>query len=143
MGSGIKVKDVMVKRIITMDAKKSISDAANRMKDREIGSVIIINAKKQAVGIVTERDIVRRAVAKGMSHKEPVSKIMSKSIFTIAPDTELEIAAKMMVKNGIKRLPVIDKKGDLVGIISDDDMAKAWPGLIDLAEEKGYLKGET
>jgi CBS domain-containing protein len=133
----------MVKRIITMDAKKSIADAAKRMKDREIGSVIIINAKRQAVGIVTERDIVRRAVAKGMGHNEPVSKIMSKSIFTTAPDTEVEMAAKMMVKNGIKRLPVIDRKGALVGIISDDDMAKAWPGLIDLAEEKGYLKGET
>jgi CBS domain-containing protein len=140
MGSGIRVKDVMVKRIVTMDAKRSIADAAKKMKEREIGSVIVVNAKRQAVGIVTERDIVRRAVAKGIAYKEPLSKIMSKAIFTIAPDTELENAARMMVKNDVKRLPVIDKKGALVGIISDDDMAKAWPGLIDLAEEKGYLK---
>jgi CBS domain-containing protein len=143
MGSGIKVKDVMVKKIITMDAKKSIADAAKMMKKHEIGSVIIVNAKKQAIGIVTERDMVRRAVAKGMDSKAPLSGIMSKAIFTTAPDTEIENAARMMIRNGVKRLPVIDRKGVLVGIISDDDMAKAWPGLIDLAEEKGYLKGET
>jgi CBS domain-containing protein len=143
MGSGITVKDVMVKKIITMDAKRSIADAARMMKKHEIGSVIIVNGRKQAIGIVTERDMVRKAMAKEMSPKEPLSRIMSKAIYTIAPETELEDAARVMIGNGVRRLPVIDKKGVLVGIISDDDMSKAWPGLIGLAEEKGYLKGET
>ncbi|MCX6774194.1 MAG: CBS domain-containing protein [Candidatus Micrarchaeota archaeon] len=143
MGSGIKVKDVMVKRIITMDANKAIAEAAKKMAQNEIGSVIIINDKKEVKGIVTERDLVRRVIAKGIdAKKEKVGKIMTRGIVTVSPDMEIEKAAKLMIKEGVKKLPVIDKKGILIGIISEDDMSKAWPGLIDIAEERGYLKAE-
>jgi CBS domain-containing protein len=143
MGSGIKVKDVMVKRIITMDANRSIAEAAKKMTQNEVGSVIIINNKKEIKGIITERDLVRRAIAKGIdTRKEKASKIMTRGIVTVSPELEIEKAAKLMIREKVKRLPVIDKKGILIGIISEDDMSKAWPGLIDVAEERGYLKAE-
>jgi CBS domain-containing protein len=143
MGSGIKVKDVMVKRIITMDASKAIAEAAKKMAQNEVGSVIIINDKKEIKGIVTERDLVRRVIAKGIdAKKEKVGKIMTRGIVTVSPDMEIEKAAKLMIREKVKKLPVIDKKGILIGIISEDDMSKAWPGLIDIAEERGYLKAE-
>jgi CBS domain-containing protein len=143
MGSGIKGKDVMIKRIIPIDDNKTIAEAAKKMTQNEIGSVIIIDNKKEIKGIATERDIVRRAVAKGIdAKKEKIAKIMTKGVVTVSPELEIEKAAKLMVKEKVKKLPVIDKKGILIGIISEDDMSRVWPGLIDIAEERGYLKAE-
>jgi CBS domain-containing protein len=113
------------------------------MTQNEVGSVIIIDSKKEIKGIVTERDIVRRAVAKGIDvKKEKLGKIMTRGVVTVSPELEIEKAAKLMVREKVKKLPVIDKKGILIGIISEDDMSRVWPGLIDIAEERGYLKAE-
>jgi len=143
MGSGIKVQDVMVKRIIAMDARKTVAEAARRMAQNEVGSVIVTNDKKEVKGIITERDIVRRVVAKGLDAKRKrLETVMTKGVITVAPEIDLEKAAKLMIRKKVKRLPVIDKKGILIGIISEDDMSRAWPGLIDIAEERGYLKAE-
>jgi len=143
MGSGIKVQDVMVKRIIAMDARKTVAEAARRMAQNEVGSVIVTNDKKEVKGIITERDIVRRVVAKGLDAKRKrLETVMTKGVITVAPEIDLEKAAKLMIRKKVKRLPVIDKKGILIGIISEDDMSRAWPGLIDIAEEREYLKAE-
>ena len=138
MGSNIKVGDIMIKNIITIEKVSSIVDAAKLMKENSIGSVIITEGNK-AVGIVTERDIVRKAVASGSIDKN-VEDIMSSPIIVITPENSLEEAAKAMRQNKIKRLVVIGEGEELVGIISEDDIVKVLPSLIDLVEEKARIE---
>ena len=138
MGSNIKVGDIMIKNIITIEKGSSIVDAAKLMKENSIGSVIITEGNK-AVGIITERDIVRKAVASGDIEKN-VEDIMSSPIIVITPENSLEEAAKAMRQNKIKRLVVIGEGEELKGIISEDDIVKVLPSLIDLVEEKARIE---
>ncbi len=138
MGSNIKVGDIMIKNIITIEKGSSIVDAAKLMKENSIGSVIITEGNK-AVGIITERDIVRKAVASGDIEKN-VEDIMSSPIIVITPENSLEEAAKAMRQNKIKRLVVIGEGEELKGIISEDDIVKVLPSLIDLVEEKAKIE---
>ena len=101
----------------------TIREAAERMKEVQAGCLLVIN-RGELVGILSERDIVRRAVAEGMSiHKVLVSQIMSKPVVTTSPSALVSSAAKSMLKNRIRRLPV--KKGKkVVGMLTTTDFAK-------------------
>lgn len=136
MGSNIKVGEIMVKNVITIEKGKGIKDAAMLMAHHNIGSVVVVEGKK-AIGILTERDIVRKAVKEGDIEKK-VEDIMSTPIIVIKPDNSIEEAAKAMKENKVKRLVVIDDEENLVGIIAEDDIIKILPSLVDLIEEKAY-----
>lgn len=140
MSSNIKVEDIMVKDVITIEKGKSIVDAAKLMKQNKIGSVVIIE-KKKAVGIITERDLVRKAIADNNISKK-VEELMSKPIIVVRPETSIEDASKVMSENKIKRLLVIDRDDSLLGIITEDDIIKILPSLVDLVEEKAYAYKE-
>ena len=93
------------------------------MSQKEVGDLIVVD-NEIPIGIVTERDFVRRVIAKGRDASDtPVSYVMSKPLITISPDASINVAARKMTKHGIRRLPVLqDHK--LVGIIVVSDFAK-------------------
>lgn len=101
----------------------TIKEAAERMKEVQAGCLVVIHNGK-LVGILSERDIVRRAVAGGVSiQKMVVSKIMSKPVVTTSPSALVSSAAKLMLKNRIRRLPV--RRGNkVVGMLTTTDFAK-------------------
>ncbi len=117
-----KVKDLMTKNVITIDARKTVFEAAELMSDRGVGDLVILDDKSPK-GIVTERDFVRRVVAKRRPLDIKVSEIMSKPLITIDPDAPVKEAARKMVNNRIRRLPVL-KENELVGIIAASDFAR-------------------
>lgn len=129
----------MTKNVITIKTGEGAVRAAQLMKKHRIGSIVVVDSKS-AKGIVTERDIVHRLVAEG---KDPadytVDKVMSKPIRVIKPKSSVEDAAKAMRDNGIKRLPVVNEKNELVGILSEGDIMKIFPAVVDLIEEKARL----
>ena len=102
----------------------SIFTISNLMKEGKVGSIIIMDQNNKPVGIITERDIVRRAVS---DCKDPsitkATEIMSNPLITVEKDTYLYEAAKKMVKNNIRRLPVV-KNNTLVGIVTVTDIIK-------------------
>ncbi|MEM3715519.1 MAG: CBS domain-containing protein, partial [Nitrososphaeria archaeon] len=105
--------------------------------------VIVVDdiKNKKAKGIITERDIVHKLIAKEKDAKKTkVEEIMSKPLRVIKADTPLEEAAKAMRDNKIKRLPVLNEYNELVGIISEGDIMKIFPLVIDLIEEKAALQ---
>ncbi|MEE9474099.1 MAG: CBS domain-containing protein, partial [Candidatus Hydrothermarchaeaceae archaeon] len=108
MDTEILVKEAMTKTIKTVSGDIPVSEAAKTMEKNNIGSVVVVKGKSP-VGIVTERDITYRVVA---LDKKPstvkVSKIMSKSVKTIGPNTTITEASKIMAKYNIRRLPVIE-----------------------------------
>jgi CBS domain-containing protein len=116
------VKDLMTKSVVTIDADKTVAEAAVLMSQNDIGDLIVMN-KNSPVGIVTERDFVRRVLAEGKSRKIKVSEVMTTPLKVIDPEAPIKDAARRMVNRRIRRLPVI-KDNKLVGIITAADFAK-------------------
>ena len=116
------VKDIMTKTVATLEADKTILEAAELMNSKAIGCLIIMDGEAP-VGMVTERDIVRRIVAKKLPYETKVSVIMTKKLVTVDPDMSLKDAARLMSTNKIRRLPVV-KQNKLVGIVVASDFVR-------------------
>ncbi|NYZ74445.1 CBS domain-containing protein [Candidatus Micrarchaeota archaeon] len=142
MGSDLRVGDIMTKKVMVVPFGKTVLDVAKLMKKNSIGSVIVVEDKagKRAKGIITERDIVHKVLAKGVDpYKTTVEDIMSKPLRVVRPDTTIEDAAKAMRENKIKRLPVVNDDNELIGVLSEGDIMKIFPVVIDLIEERAAI----
>jgi CBS domain-containing protein len=116
------VKDLMTKNVVTIDANKTVIEAAALMSEKDIGDLIVME-DNTPVGIVTERDFVRRVLAEGKSANSKVSEVMTSPLKVIDPEAPIKEAARRMVNKRIRRLPVI-KDNKLVGIITAADFAR-------------------
>lgn len=116
------VDTIMVKKVVTCTKDTSIMDAAKKMKDKTISSVVVVEGKKP-IGIVTERDFTKKVVSVNLSSKDnPVTKIMTNPVITIPPETTIYYANDYMQKKKFRRFPVTNKNGELVGIITQRDL---------------------
>jgi CBS domain-containing protein len=130
----LKVEDVMVKEVITIDEDSTVKDAADVMNKFEIGCVIAVR-KGKAMGILTERDLLKRVVAEGKdAAKTKVKDIMTSPLIVAEPSMDLAEAVKLMFKMKIKKLPVVDGKR-LVGLISLTDIARFQPQMISILKQ--------
>lgn len=112
------VSTIMTTRIETINLEDTALKAAKKMKQKNISSLVVVDADEQAVGIVTERDLVREVCVQDGSSKEYIIKnIMSSPIVTIDPDSSIETAANIMMQNRVRHLIVVNEKKTL-GIIS-------------------------
>jgi CBS domain-containing protein len=103
----------------------SIFTISNLMKEGKVSSIIIIDQHTTPVGIITERDLVRRVISDGKDPKiTKATDIMSKPLITVEEDTHLYEVAKKMVKYKIRRLPVVKTNNTLVGIVTVTDIIK-------------------
>ena len=119
----MKVKDVMHRGVTWVDPRTPIQDVARMMRDNDIGSVPI-GENDRLVGIVTDRDIICRGIADGGDLATlKAGDVMSKPIIYCRADDELETAIRVMEKNKIRRLPVIDKNKRLAGILALGDIS--------------------
>lgn len=103
------VKEIM-KPVVGIGPKQTVLEAANLMKESGRGSLLIVD-DKITVGIVTERDLVIRVIAKNLPDTTPVSEVMSTHLITIKADVSLKKAARIMGEHKIRRLPVIENGG--------------------------------
>lgn len=116
-----KVEELMTKHVITVKKGDTVKKVAKTMAADNIGSVIVVEGNK-VTGILTERDLSRKIVAKGLDPtKVKVSEVMSSPVTTITPDTSILAATELLDRKKFKKLPVV-KDGKLVGIISDMDL---------------------
>jgi len=132
----------MTKRVIVVPFGKTILEVAKLMKKNSVGSVIVVEDKegKHAKGIITERDIVYKILAKGSDpYTINAEGIMSKPLRVVRPDTTIEDAARAMRENKIKRLPVVNDDNELIGILSEGDIMKIFPVVVDLIEERAAI----
>ena len=117
------VRDIMTKNLVTIPKEKTAYDAAKLMIDNRISSLIVLS-NDNPVGIVTERDFIKKICLKELSSsKVKISNIMSKIKTSATPSTPIDVAVQRMVNNRIHRLPIIDH-GKVVGIITVTDLAK-------------------
>jgi len=126
----MKVEDVMIEGVITIDSDASVMKAVKIMNENEIGCLIVTRRGK-AVGIVTERDLLARVIAKSKNPKKTkVREIMTKPLISGQPEMDLEEATKLMFKMKIKKLPVVESEGKLAGLITLTDVARFQPQMI-------------
>jgi len=125
----LKVEDVMTMDVITMDENASVKEAADIMDKHEI-SCVIAARKGKAMGIITERDLLKRVIVEGKNAKKTkIGEIMSSPLEVVAPDTSLEEALRLMLQKKIKKLPVVEKNR-LLGLVSLTDIARCQPAII-------------
>lgn len=122
----MKVRDVMTKNVDAIASSITVAEAIKRMKEDGVSCLIVARKSADDVyGIVTRRDVVNKVVAYGRNLEEvKVEEIMSKPLITISPGVEIEYAARLMDKTGLRRLVVFDGKA-IVGIVSNTDILKA------------------
>lgn len=123
---GQKVRDVMTKNPLTLPADATIVEAAISMRDADIGDVLVTkNGNGELAGIVTDRDIVVRALAENMKPGQTkLDDILSGRLVTISPDEEVEDAVRVMREEKVRRIPVMEN-GRAIGLISLGDLAEA------------------
>ena len=119
---GNYIRDVMTPEPVTVATNTTLEQAARHMRDAGIGNVIVLEGEK-ITGILTDRDIVVRAIAEGWDPTQtPVGEVASRDLTTIAPDETVDAAVALMRERSIRRLPVV-QSGRPVGIVSLGDLA--------------------
>lgn len=115
-------KDIVT---ITTDSGKTAYDVADLMKRNRLGSVIVIDKKKQPMGIITERDMIKRVCFKNVSSSRiKIEDIMSSPLITIMSYDSIDTASRVMTRNKIKRLVVLEADNRIVGLLSVSDIIK-------------------
>jgi CBS domain-containing protein len=131
----LKIENVMVSDVITVEAEATVRQAVDLMNENEIGCLIVVDEEEKPVGILTERDLLRRVLA---MRKDPVrakvSQVMSKPLVTGTPHMDLEAAMKLMFKKKIKKLPVVED-GQLVGLVTLTDIVRVQPHIIEVLKK--------
>jgi len=133
--SKIMVKDIMTTNPIIIKKDETVKSAAELMKEGNVGSLLVLDVDGELDGIITEMDIVFKTVAEGLNPEDiMIEEIMSAPVHSIDPEKEIQDAAEIMADLGIRRLPVM-KEGDLIGLITENDILEISPGLLDVTRE--------
>jgi len=119
---GSLVKDIMKTPVLSIDSSMTVKDAAKMMEDAKVGS-IVVTENSVVLGILTERDLVRKIVAHGKSFSTKVKEAMSSPLIVISPNETAWELASLMKARRIHRVPVVDK-GRLVGMASTVDLTR-------------------
>lgn len=133
-GASLKVEDVMVREVMTIDENATVKEAAEVMNRFEIGCLIAVR-KGKAMGILTERDMLKRVVAESKdATKTKVKDVMSSPLVVVEPAMDLEEAVRLMFQMKIKKLPVVDGKR-LVGLVTLTDIARFQPQMMRILKQ--------
>ena len=120
----VRVRDIMVKDVVTIHSEKTVYDAAKLMSEKMVGCLIVVENGYKPVGIITERDFVRRVLAKDKDpHKTLVKEVMSTPLISVRPELSVVVASQEMAEHKIRRLAVVEDD-KLVGIVTSFDLTK-------------------
>ncbi len=128
-----RCREIMTGNVTTANREMTLREIAGLMRDNDCGALPIVEGKK-LVGIVTDRDIVIRAVADGKNADAPIGDAMTTEIFAVKPDDFVFEAIRLMGDKQVRRIPVINEAGELAGIIAMADVALETEDQREIAE---------
>ena len=126
----MKISELMTKNPHTVTPDTPVSEAARLMKEEDVGIVPVVErvggaeTRGRLVGVITDRDIAVRHVAEGRSADTPVRDVMSGGVKTAGPDDSVDSVMTLMGSEQVRRVPVVDERGSLVGMVSQADLAR-------------------
>jgi len=130
----VLVRDIMSKEVKVVRPDSSVKEVVATMNKFDIGSILVVQGKRP-VGIITERDILRRIVQPCLAPETLTARqVMTSPLLTINETASLDEAAKLMAKEKVKKLPVMDKQ-KLVGIVTLTDIVTKVPTMLSILEE--------
>jgi CBS domain-containing protein len=122
MGKGIS--EVMTSNPSTIDADKPVAYAAKMMRDEDVGLAPIVEGQR-LVGTLTDRDIAVRVVAEGRDPESTqVREVATTKVVTVTPQQDLDEALRLMAEHQVRRIPVVEEDGRLVGVVAQADVAR-------------------
>jgi CBS domain-containing protein len=121
---GKSIKDTMTANPCSIDADKPVSYAAKMMRDEDVGLAPVVEGDR-LVGTLTDRDIAVRVVAEGRdAESTTVREVASRDVVTVNPEHGLDEALRLMAEHQVRRLPVVEENGRLVGVVAQADVAE-------------------
>ena len=124
MGKDQQIRDLMTDNPRSIDAEKPVAYAAKMMRDEDVGLAPIVQGDR-LVGTLTDRDIAIRVVAEGRDPESTtVREVASTDLVTIDPEQSLDEALRLMAQHQVRRLPVVEEDGRLVGVLAQADVAR-------------------
>lgn len=122
----MKIQDVMTKNPSCVTPETSARDAARIMRDEGVGIVPVVenNDSRKLVGVVTDRDLAIRIIAEGLDGEARVRDVMSGQLHTCRQDEDLDTVMDAMASEQVRRIPIVDERGALVGIVSQADVVR-------------------
>jgi CBS domain-containing protein len=116
------IENLITRSAATVCQNDTVADAAQIMKDRDVGSVVVVEDNK-VVGILTDRDIVLRVGTDGHGSLEaPVSSVMTRMPLCLSANVDVEQCLERMEAHGVRRIPIVDDDDELIGVVSLDDI---------------------
>ncbi len=141
--SRMLVRDVMSSPVITVEEEATANHVAELMDKHGLGCIIVTSKQGKPIGIITERDLVTRVLAKNVKPDTLKAKdVMTTPLITIEPDETISEAARKMSRLNIRRLGVV-YKGQLIGLLSSKDILAVMPELIETIQERALIEGEN
>jgi CBS domain-containing protein len=126
------IRDIMTPDPVGVYFDQTIGDTARIMRDAQVGAVLVVSGES-LTGVVTDRDLVVRGLAAGGSPDDPVGPLCSPKLVGVAADADVAHAEQLIIENAVRRLPVIDAEGQIVGMVSMGDLAVSADGNSPLA----------
>jgi CBS domain-containing protein len=118
------IREAMTSNPCSIDADKSVAYAAKMLRDEDVGIAPVVEGDR-LVGVLTDRDIAVRVVAEGLDpEKVKVSEVASRDVVTLDPQQDLDEALRLMARHQVRRLPVVEEDGRLVGVVAQADVAE-------------------
>ena len=131
----MRAQDWMTRDVRTCRPETSLNDAAHEMWQGNCGILPVVDADRKVVGVITDRDVCMGAYLQGMVLSDlPVGNSMSRAVFACRPSDSIEDVIRCMADHQVRRVPVVDAKGSLVGILSLSDLARHVVALVDERE---------
>ena len=122
----MRVADTCKREVVTAPANATLAEVARQMRNQHVGCVIIVDAGRKPVGIVTDRDIVVETIACGIDARTiAAGEVMTANLTVAAEDDDASWALKIMRDRGVRRLPVVDAAGMLSGVVALDDLLES------------------
>ena len=122
---GTKISDVMTQRPRAVTAQMTVREAARLMDEEDVGSLPVVDDGERLIGIVTDRDVAVRVVGRGLdSDTTVVGEVASRDVVSLTPDHDLDDALKLMAQQQVRRVPIVVRENQLVGMLAQADVAR-------------------
>ena len=120
----MSINEVMHSPAVTCPSSTTVGEVARLMRDRNVGSVLVLDKTEYLIGIVTDRDLAVRGMAEERSADLPVEQVMSRDVATVSIHADISEAASIMAKRTVRRVPVVDDHRRPHGMITLDDLVR-------------------